>query len=179
MSWIQTVSGAKFYLLEPERNEYRIEDIAYALANKPRFASHCRPIVTVAQHSILMAETCEDKATALMHDAAEAYLGDMPRPLKRLLPLFKELENKHLAQMAKVFGFTFPLPPEIKVADNRWLETERRAFLRPPLDWELDCEPYEMTKIQRGLVYCTPRVIERMFLELAGSYLKANMGEDK
>lgn len=90
--WIQTYTGRKFYPLEPDAADVNIEDIAHALAMKCRFNGHVKQFYSVAQHSVLMARHIKPTKTkvstfylkmwALLHDAGEAYLADIPRPVK-------------------------------------------------------------------------------------------------
>src|SRR3546814_14727426 len=67
----------------------------------------------------------EHKFTALMHDAAEAYLGDIPKPLKNLLPDYSRIEKYLMNIIAAKFGFEYPVHPIIKEAD---MEAIRRAW---------------------------------------------------
>jgi len=86
-AWIQTISGRKFPLAEPDPNQIDIEDIAHALSMLCRFNGHCTQFYSVAEHSMHVShEISNDLALAgLLHDAAEAYLGDVPSPLKKEL----------------------------------------------------------------------------------------------
>lgn len=82
---MQTASGRMFYPLDPRPDEIHIEDIAAALSRICRFGGHCRAFYSVAQHSVLVSEHSGpgDELWGLLHDASEAYLGDLIRPLKR------------------------------------------------------------------------------------------------
>ena len=77
-----------------------------------------------------------------MHDASEAFICDIPRPLKQLLPNYVAFEQRLEAVIAKQFGTQFPFPPEIKEIDNRLLVTERVLLVSNSLDWGLAFEPY-------------------------------------
>ena len=102
-----------------------------------RFGGHSRSFYSVAQHSVIVSELVEQRGgdtedvfAALMHDATEAYLGDMPHPLKHRSPLgtaFKAAED-HLEQAIRERFRIKPDVPEIKRADRALLATERRAF---------------------------------------------------
>lgn len=83
--WIETYTGRKVYPLEPERSEFCIEDIAHALAMTCRFNGHCSEFMSVAQHCCFVSDLCpaELRLAGLMHDAAEAFLGDVVSPIKK------------------------------------------------------------------------------------------------
>jgi hypothetical protein len=115
-----------------------ILDIAHALALTNRFGGHTDVPYSVAEHSIAVAACAtEDKLKALLHDAAEAYLGDICRPTKRRteMAFFNEVERRTLAIIFERFGLTPELPAEIKRIDDAMLERERQAFM--PSDPEI------------------------------------------
>jgi 5'-deoxynucleotidase YfbR-like HD superfamily hydrolase len=168
--YLQTVSGRWVNPFDPDPEQLDIGDIARALANQCRFGGHCRVFYSVAQHSVIVSELVEERGgdvedvfAALMHDASEAYLGDMPHPLKHRSPLgaaFKEAED-HLEQaLAQHFGIR-PGVTEIKRADRALLATERRAFSDEAWHWpELEgVEP-----LDRELVAMSPDEAQRAFL---------------
>ena len=92
--WIETYTGKKVYPLRPDEETLCVEDIAHALALTCRFGGHCSEFYSVAQHSCLVSDLCPDglKLAGLMHDAAEAYLGDVVSPIK---PLCYFWDNDH------------------------------------------------------------------------------------
>lgn len=127
MSYIQTFSGAKFDLLNHSPDEIFIEDIAHALANKCRFSGHCPKFYSVAQHCVLMTEWCYEPLTidVLLHDAAEAYTGDISKHVKEMLgDGFKKIEDKITRSIASRFGLHYPPHQHIKPLDGDMLETE-------------------------------------------------------
>ena len=153
--YLQTVSGRRVNPFDPAPDEIDIADIARALGNQCRFGGHCRVFYSVAQHSVIVSELveqrggdAEDVFAALMHDASEAYLGDMPHPIKHRSPLgaaFKAAEE-HLEQAIRErFGIKDGVP-EIKQADRALLATERRVFSAENWHWpELDgVEPLDL-----------------------------------
>jgi uncharacterized protein len=88
-------SGAWFDFCAPSKSDFTIEDIAHGLANICRYSGQCSEFYSVAEHSILVSEVAKGfEFEALMHDAAEAFLGDITRPLKQLLPDFKKIETE-------------------------------------------------------------------------------------
>jgi hypothetical protein len=153
--YLQTVSGRWVNPFDPDPAQLDAGDIARALANQCRFGGHSRVFYSVAQHSVIVSRLVEERGgdveevfAALMHDATEAYLGDMPHPLKHRSPLgaaFREAEA-HLEQAIRErFGIK-PDVPGIKEADRALLATERRAFSAETWHWpELEgVEPLDL-----------------------------------
>lgn len=126
---ITTWSGQWFDILKPEDYQYSIEEIAHALSNLCRYTGHTNKFYSVAEHSVLVSRIVPDEfaLAGLLHDAGEAYLGDVSSPLKQLLPEYKEIENRVEQSIATWFGFSFPLPPEIKQADVQMYWQERQS----------------------------------------------------
>jgi hypothetical protein len=85
--WIQTFTGKQFFPLEPDIELIDLMDIAHALSLQCRFAGHCRHFYSVGQHSLIVASLAPPEyiLEALLHDAAEAYLGDISRPVKAFM----------------------------------------------------------------------------------------------
>ena len=153
--YLQTVSGRFVNPFDPDPDQLDAADIARALANVCRFGGHARSFYSVAQHSVIVSELvearggdAEDAFAALMHDATEAYLGDMPHPIKHRSPLgaaFKAAEDHLEAAIRDRFAIRADVP-EIKRVDRALLATERRAFSTENWHWpELDgVEPLEL-----------------------------------
>ena len=153
--YLQTVSGRFVNPFEPDPEQLDIADITRALANTCRFGGHCRSFYSVAQHSVIVSELVEQRGgdvedvfAALMHDAAEAYLGDMPHPIKHRSALgeaFKAAEE-HLERALRARFKIKSDVPEIKRADRALLATERRALSAEDWHWpELDgVEPLDL-----------------------------------
>lgn len=136
--WIQTRKGTKFDLLSPDPATLDIEEIAHSLSLLCRFTGHTRRFMSVAQHSVIVSELTSPESAfdGLMHDATEAYVGDVSRPLKRLLPDYKKIEDGVAAAISLRFGVSDPLPEAVKVADNVSLLWERRDLMStPPESW--------------------------------------------
>lgn len=128
---IRTRSGQYVDPFEPDPDTLIIEDIAHALGQVVRFGGHLPFPYSVAQHSVNTSKLVEGpyKLAALMHDASDAYILDMPRPIKRELPQYEEVEKNLMHVLAKKFGFEFPKPDPVHVADNWMLEIEWSALM--------------------------------------------------
>jgi len=104
MGYILTATGRTFDYERVNEFLYSIEDIAHSLAKQCRFVGHTKRFYSVAEHSRLVATILKARGATppvqlfgLLHDLSEAYIGDMPTPLKQMFPLYKELETKILA----------------------------------------------------------------------------------
>lgn len=144
--WIQTYTSKQFWPLDPRPEDVCIEDIAHALAMKCRYNGHCSRFYSVAQHSVLvsLAEPIPllERKEALLHDAAEAYLPDVPRPIKPLLTGFAEIEENIDRAIAERFGLTYPWPDQVHRVDGQILADESKALMGdPPADWRLPFPP--------------------------------------
>jgi len=141
--WMQTFSGLAFTPSDPRGDQIVLEDIAQGLANTARYCGQTRRFYSVAEHSVHLARYALDHFKdvrlargALMHDAAEAYICDIPRPLKALLPGYKQIEARVEAVIADRFGLTALMDPRVKELDDRILEDERCVLLcDPPFPW--------------------------------------------
>ena len=142
--YLQTVSGRWVNPFDPDPAQLDAGDIARALANQCRFGGHSRVFYSVAQHSVIVSRVVEERGggaedafAALMHDATEAYLGDMPHPLKHRSPLgaaFKAAEEGLEQAIRARFAIKAHVP-EIKKVDRALLATERRAFSAEAWHW--------------------------------------------
>lgn len=138
--WIQTFSGGRFFPLDPRSWEVRIEDVAHALSLLCRFGGHARSFYSVAEHSVRVSQACApaDAFWGLLHDASEAYLVDLPRPLKRLPELagYLEAERRVMEAVCVRFGLPSAEPQGLRHADDLLLATERRDLMAPSdADW--------------------------------------------
>lgn len=141
--WMQTFLSKQFWPLDPRADEVFIEDIAHALSNQCRFAGHCQKFYSVAEHSVRVSLIVppEYALHGLLHDASEAYLVDLPRPVKYYSEIGKHYvaaEKRVAEEIGKHFGLVLtPEPAQVKEADNILLMTEARDLLgKPPVPWQ-------------------------------------------
>lgn len=153
---IRTISGQYVNVFEPDPDTILISDIAHALSNQCRFGGHLPRFYSVAEHSLLCHAIAkpEAKFDALMHDASEAYLLDMPKPIKVEIKQYNEIEDNLMNIIAKKFGFNYPKNEEVERVDHYLLEWEWNVIMLgrknsgfPPID------------------YLTPQEAKRIFLE--------------
>jgi len=165
---IALLSGALFNYNKPEESEVTIEDIASALSNVCRFSGHLPRFYSVAQHLVNTSRIVRPEYAfdALMHDTAEAFTNDLPTPLKFALPIFKELEVKIESAMAKRFGFNYPYPDAVKLADTQMLLLEKNYVKQDDNQWEYykDVE-FDHLRELVDLDSWQPRRAKREFLE--------------
>lgn len=183
--WMEVATGTRFYPLDPRAEEVHVYDIASSLSKQCRYNGHTRFFYSVAEHSVLMADWlyaqhgCPLLAyQALMHDAPEAYIGDMVRPLKRNmpafvaaeLPLWQAIVDALPALTRKGYGQMrgqYMLDERVKEADNRILVDERAQVMRPSSNpWGIDhLEPLGV--VIQGL---EPGDVETRFLAAEAEY---------
>jgi len=165
VSWILTYTGKKVYPFDPQVEQIDIKDIAHALSMKCRFSGQCSRFYSVAQHSVFTAHCCSfgNRLWGLLHDASEAYLGDVPSPIKRNLPNYKSTEDRLLRTIAQRFDLSWPIPSEVKDVDKRMLNTEAIAMWKTlPEDWGVKAPPFYKLKITSW----PPEIAEMMFLNM-------------
>ncbi len=169
--WIQTFTAKQFWPLEPRIEDIDIDDIAHALALQCRYGGHTEEFYSVAQHCLLVSHAVpqEFALEGLMHDAAEAYLMDLPRPIKHsgLLEPYREAEDKLELTIWMRFGLQTELLPldddgVIKIADRAVMRTEQRDLLKPPpVYWKDNREG----ALDEPIVPMAWRTAKRKFLE--------------
>ena len=160
-------TGRVWFLEHPWSRDMDIEDIAHALSHLCRFGGHCREFYSVAQHCVLayreakrMNLSKRGRRAVLLHDASEAYLVDVPRPLKFLLPKYREMEAVLQCLVASRFQTTYPHPPYVTSIDDRMLVTEQAALMPPSPAYLPDVEPFGILIGSWG-----PEVAKACFLE--------------
>ena len=162
--YILTYSGKRFYPDFPENLEADIIDIAHALSNVCRYNGHLKSFYSVAQHSVLVSRYVRNMwpelaLAALLHDASEAYLPDMPSPIKANLPDFKLLENKVHEQIFKQFKLKWPYPALIKEIDKR-IRVDEMKYMQ---EWGEEIDGKEGLGIL--ITPWGPSIAEELFLE--------------
>ena len=128
--YIRTHTGRMFWPMDARPEEVSIEDIAHALSNCCRWAGHCESFYSVAQHSVFVSSLLPAVCSleGLLHDATEAYLVDVPRPVKVLLGGYVEAESRLMSVIADAFGLIMPISKDVKAADNLALFCERKEL---------------------------------------------------
>lgn len=152
--WILTQSGVRFYPIDPRPDEVRLEDIAHALAMECRFGGQCRTFYSVADHSVRVSHIVPpaDALWGLLHDASEAYLKDLPKPLKMLpqFAFYREAEQRLQNTIAESFGLSLTCPGTVHQADLTMLATEARDLMPPPHNnWRPCNSPLPETLVPR------------------------------
>jgi hypothetical protein len=190
---IETFTGRFVDTRNPSDESIVLEDIAHALANICRYGGHCQPFYSVAEHAVFVSKRLERQGEArpvqlagLHHDDAEAYLGDIPRPLKPLLgKAYKDLSDRMDAAICRALARPETSPPwlrpanfhepEVKTADSWSLFVEARALLpsqgrgwsdgaQGAGSWELESMPSRIVTPDYFLGGVEPSVAESLFL---------------
>jgi uncharacterized protein len=134
---MNTVSGIKFNIFDPKPEMISIEDICNGLSFKGHFCGQSPKFFSIAQHSLLVESRLPDtwkqnipeiSLVALLHDAPEAYIGDMIKPIKIHFPLFSEIEDKIMKAISVAFVFDLSYMSMIKRYDKEAQKIEYNTF---------------------------------------------------
>lgn len=163
--WIQSFLGNVVYPLDPDPSTISIIDIGHALSNQCRFLGHTESFYSVAQHCLFVSEEVppQDALWGLLHDASEAYLSDVPRPLKKLpeFEQYRTVERLLMKTICEVFGLPLEQPQSVTHADLVALATEVRDLMAPSQQpWDAMPPPSK-----RRIVPLTPKEAEKRFLD--------------
>lgn len=164
-AWLQTATGKAFWPLEPSAYDVYIEDIAMSLSKLCRFNGHTTRFYSVAEHCVHISNLAPwgSQLWGLLHDASEAYICDIPRPIKPHLTNYYEIEAKIMHEVCERFGLAYEMPGVIKELDNAMLKTEQDQIMcPPPRPWV-----YTGASPVEGLVLpCwSPEIAKQKFLE--------------
>ena len=175
---ILTVNGSYFELITPVFSVIDINTIAHALSNLCRFTGHTSEFYSVAQHSYHASFLVPDEYAleALLHDAAEAYIGDVATPLKRLLADYEVIERKVEQAVAAHFNLMLPMSEHVHRADQIMLATEKRDLMpQTNEDWfaGTDIKP-----LADRITPVPPNVAKRMFLDRYDMLITASVMSD-
>lgn len=162
--WMETFSGQRFWPLDPRPDEIDPADVAHALSLLCRYGGHVDRFYSVAEHCVLMslAVPPEHALAALLHDATEAYVVDVPRPLKRHLDGYREIEAGVWNAICLRYRLAGDLPASVRDADERILLTERNALMPRAGAWSQDAVYDPLPVFVTGW---TPVLAERLYLD--------------
>jgi uncharacterized protein len=168
-------SGSIFDLANPEASEIKVEDIAHGLAHTCRFAGQCKAFYSVAEHSVLVSQiVLQAGLAALFHDAAEAFVGDMSRPLKQLLPEYNKIEKRIERTIFHRFGIEWPAPAEVKTADYSVMAAEQRALMPPGTNEWLSAASILPAHVEIRCLH--PQAAKAVFLDRYAEFMHARRG---
>lgn len=168
--WMQTYTGKKFFPMAPDASAIDIVDIAHALSMQCRYNGHTTRFYSVAEHCVYVSiaveragGSTEDQLWGLLHDAGEAYVGDMVRPLKVHMPAFRDVEDVILSVIAQRFNLPAEIPASVHEADTRMLLDEKMALLAHTGEpWSQETTHTPLGIFIQGL---SPELAERDYLE--------------
>lgn len=167
--YFETYTTQMFFPGRPEEYAFPIEEIAHSLSLQCRYNGHVSRFYSVAEHCVRIAvyarRSKRDNLRALMHDAVEAYLCDVPRPLKPFLPGYYELEAKIEAAIMRRYGLEEKMPTWLRDLDNRIIVDERAALMGPPVnDWGFIGTLKPLGVSSHDLMGWTPETAKETFL---------------
>jgi hypothetical protein len=141
-TYMVTYTGKLFYPLQPNIDDIEIKDIAQALSNCCRYAGHVSSFYSVSQHSVLVSYLCEPQNAlcGLLHDASEAYLSDIVRPIKYTESMegYRDIEAGLEKAISEKYSLPYPLPKDVKYADDMVLIAEGYQLFKPVPVWVFD-----------------------------------------
>jgi len=155
MTKIITHYGKTIDLLNPDPDTICLEDIAHNLSHLCRFNGATKYRYSVAQHSLYVSNLVapEHALPGLMHDAAEAFLGDVITPLKSLLPKYKEIETKMWIAICRALDMDAHVPWEVAIADSQAYLAERVALIGSPITEDPDIGNFKGMVIPEVMIY--------------------------
>lgn len=175
--WMQTATGSRFYPLDPRPEELCPVDITLALSKMCRFGGHCLRFYSVAEHSIHVSRVLPPhlRLAGLLHDATEAYVNDIIRPIKPWLQGYAEVEHRVWLAVCARWGLDVELDALVKQADNAVLLAEREAIMHPTgEEWSIP-GPAAQVSIQCW----SPAVAAQLFIAELQSLTGESIPEEK
>lgn len=143
-----TYSGLPFWVMDPQPEDIRLRDIAHSLSMQCRFNGHTVEFYSVAQHSVILSHVIDPQYAleALLHDAAEAYIGDLIRPVKQHCPDWCAIDTKLDRAIRAKFGLPLEMSAEVKRLDLVMAVTEKHQLLvpSPTVDWGVVPDPIDI-----------------------------------
>jgi hypothetical protein len=173
---IRLRSGGYFDFLDPQPEQFTLDDIAGALAKICRFGGQCPTFYSVAEHSVHCCRqaakdghTLEAQVAVLLHDAAEAFCGDVVKPLKIMLPQYSEIEQRVENAIGAALGIDFNCHAEvIREIDHAMLIAERRAIFGA--DGVMWFGENDVRRLDVGFQFWLPEIAEAVFLATAKEF---------
>ena len=186
---LATYNGTIFYPLNPDSYDVNLEAIAYSLSTNSRFCGHTYPFWSIAQHSLLVAEYIERELSdkiknagynvmevtlmGLLHDASEAYLSNICRPIKKHISGYLEHEDFVEGKVLKAFGvktsYSEVYEKFIKEADDAILYTEATVLMNPSDKWLEECSDCfnnpMIDRYKNKVVQQNMQIVEAMFID--------------
>lgn len=176
--WIQTYTGLRFWPLKPDAAQVCILDIAHALSMKCRYSGHTSEFYSVAEHSVLVSQNVPDELAlwGLLHDAAEAYLPDIARPIKPMMTGFKAVEDGVMRAVCDRYGLPVEEPAEVKEVDMRICLDEKARLMKPINEVDHSLPPGLMP-LHVHIPIMTPRQARHEFLMRFHTLANLKLGE--
>lgn len=169
---IETYSGTMFDILDPRPEQFTIEDIAHSLSMLCRFTGHVKYFYSVGQHSWLGSYIvpANNALEFLLHDASEAFIGDMNRPLKHLTaagPAYQEIEERVMRVIREKFHLPEVQSEAIHQVDNQMLYAEKEQLMGNGV-WTKQmiqgCQAEDRTAAKVFIYEMSPKEVEKQFL---------------
>lgn len=183
VSFIETYTGRAFYPLNPSEDVISVIDIAHALSNQCRYSGHVEKFYSTAQHCCILADYVAnvskgsplDCLQILMHDSAEAYLVDIPRPVKQFMPMYRKWDRDITMCVRSWLGlYGVPIPDWQDILDSAIVNDEREHLMCDSgLEWNHAVRALGVEINDAWL----PPVAEQQFLMRYAQYSAAVFGK--
>ena len=165
MTVVQSPSGLRLDFLRPDPEAIDIADIAWSLAHICRWTGGVKKFYSVAEHSVLVADHVPDVIAmdGLLHDATEAYMSDIPAPLKEICPFYADTEKKLRKVIANKFGTAHKIPHDVRIADRRMMEQEFRDVV--PVDTRPEHQKSVVAPLDANIQFLKPDDAYDLFMK--------------